>query len=272
VDKFLRLTGALALAALLAACSVSRPVGDFGRAVPGFTHDVAMPAAGGVIAGLRKEPVSNFNKTDQEGEMHDRVWRFLVAAHAKDWVFDRSVELQRTRIVPPNKDQHYTIERYYGWLKRSEYQSSRTRYSTVGRHITADIDTLPGTFTAICAVIEVDRQRAVAYSGLGNGLPPATGDNLAARKYENDAFIAWFVRALNYRYDSYDFALDNLLVETPHEQSLAVDNALQRLSAYVNRANRYDFCGNGVPHLTGGGVVIPSRYQRSGDREIVLPK
>ena len=121
-------------------------------------------------------------------------------------------------------------------------------------------------------MIEVDRQRAAAYAGLGGGLPIDTGDNLRARKYENDAFIAWFVRALNYRHDSYDYALDNLLVETPHEQSLAVDDALHRMSGFVARANRRDFCGGGMPHLSGGGVVIPSRYQHSGDQEIVLPK
>ena len=272
VDRLFSLLTALAMAALLAACSVSRPVGDFGRAAPSWTHDVAMPAAGGAIAGLRNEPVSTFNKTDQEVEMHDRVWRFLVAAHAKDWLFDSSVELQRTRIIAPNQDERYTVERYYAWLKQTEYQSSRTRYSAVGRHIAADIDTLPTTFAAVCAVIEVDRQRAVAYGGLGRELPPATGDDLRARKYENDAFIAWFVRALNYRNASYDYALDNLLVETPHEQSLAVDDALRRLSGFVARANRGDFCGDGKTHLSGGGVVIPSRYQHSGDQEIVLPK
>ncbi|WP_332701446.1 hypothetical protein [Devosia sp.] len=271
MDKLFRLTSALALAALLAACSVARPVGDFGRAAPGFTHDVAMPAAGDFIARNRKEPVSNFNKTDQEEEMHNRVWRFLVAAHAKDWVFDSSVELQRTRIIPP-KDERYTIERYYAWLKRTEYQSSRTRYSTVGRHIAADIDTLPGTFAAICAVIEIDRQRAIAYDSLGRDLPPAMGDNLAARKYENSAFIAWFVRALNYRHASYDYALDSLLVETPHEQSLAVDEALRRLSVYVSRADRHDFCGNGSAQQSGGSIVIPSRFQHPGDQEVVLPK
>ena len=273
VDSLLRLTVALALAALLAACSpVARPVGDFGRAAPSWTHDTAMPVVGNVIASLRKEPVSDFNRTDQEQEMHDRVWRFLVAAHAKDWLFDSTVELQRTRIVPPDVDTIYPTDRYYDWLKRSEYQSSRTRYSTVGRHIAADIDTLPTTFAAICAVIEVDRQRAVAYAELSGGLPADTGDNLRARKYENDAFIAWFVRALNYRHDSYDYALDNLLVETPHAQSLAVDDAQHRLSGFVTRANRGDFCGGGMPHLSGGGVVIPSRYQHSGDQEIVLPK
>lgn len=239
--------------------------------MPGFTHDTAMPAAGAGLARLRGEPVSDFNKTDQEVEMHDRVWRFLIAPHAKDWAFDTSVELQRTRIIPP-KDEYYTVERYYRWLRETEYNSSRTRYSTVGRHIAADIDTVPTTFAAICAVIEVDRQRAEALAGLGSGLPPEMASDVAARKYENDAFIAWFVRALNYRFESYDFALDSLLVETPHEQSLGVDEALRRMSVYVTRANRRDFCGEGAAAHGGGNVVIPSRYQNMGDTEIVLPK
>lgn len=255
---------------MLAGC-VARPVGDFGRAAPSWTHDTAMPAVGNFIAGNRGDPVSSFNKTDQEDEMQDRVWRFLIAAHAKDWQFDSAVELQRTRIVRP-RDETFTIERYYQWLSRTEYASSRTRYSTVGRHITADIDTLPTTFAAICKVIEVDRQRAIAYDALGDDLAPRIGEEVAARKYENEAFIEWFVRALNYRYSSYDFALDNLLVETPHEQSLAVDEALRRMSVYVNRANRHDFCSNGNAHPGNGGVVIPSRFQHTGDTEIVLPK
>jgi hypothetical protein len=270
VDKFVGLAGALALAAILAGC-VTRPVGDFGRAAPSWTHDTAMPAAGEFMAANRGEPVSSFNKTDQENEMHDRVWRFLVAAHAQDWQFDSAVELQRTRIVAP-RDERFTIERYYQWLSRAEYQSSRTRYSTVGRHITADIDTVPTTFAAICKVIEIDRQRAIAYDGLGHDLPPRIAEEVAARKYENDAFIDWFVRALNYRYSSYDYALDNLLVETPHEQSLAVDEALRRMSVYVNRANRREFCASATAGQGGGDVVIPSRYQHTGDTEIILPK
>lgn len=270
MDKFFRLAGALALAAALAACG-ARPVGDFGRAAPSWTHDRAMPATGDFMAANRGEPVSAFNKTDEEDEMHDRVWRFLVAAHAQDWRFDSSVELQRTRITPP-RDERFTIERYYQWLSRTEYQSSRTRYATVGRHIAADIDTLPTTFAAICKVIEIDRQRAIAYDGLRSQLPPRLAEEVAARKYENDAFIAWFVRALNYRYSSYDFALDNLLVETPHEQSLAVDEALRRMSVYVTRANRRDFCSTGNAGHGGGEIVIPSRFQHIGDTELVLPK
>ncbi len=260
----------LVLAQLAFAC-VARPTGDFGRAEPGIVHDMAMPVVGKALASARKEPVSGFNITDQEQEMHDRVWRFLVAPHAKDWLFDGSVELQRTRIIPP-KDDHYRADRYYAWLKSTQYQSSRTRYSTVGNHAGIDIQTLPTTFAAICAVIAVDQQRATALQDLSRRLPATAAADVEARRAENDAFIAWFVRALNYRYDSYDFALDSLLVETPHEQSVAVDETLRRLSVFVGRANRRDFCGNGGQMAGYGGVVIPSRFQHKGDTEIVLQK
>lgn len=264
--------GAIALLTLSLAACTARPVGDFGRAAPSWTHDVAMPANGRVRAAERGEPVSRFNQTDQERLMHDRVWRFLVAAHAKDWVYDSQAELQRTRIAAPGRDLQFRTDRYYAWLSRTAYTSSTTRYSTVGRHVVADLDTVPATFAAICAVQEIDRQRAVALGGLGN-LAPDAAANVAARKYENDAFVAWFVRALTYRYDSYDYALDNLLVETPHEQSIAVDDALRRLRVDVVRAQRGEFCVQGGGHRPGtGGVVIPSRYQHSGDTEVVLPK
>ncbi len=266
----LRLISISALACLAAGC-VARPVGDFGRAAPSFTHDKAMPAVGDYLAHNRREAVSNLNRTDQEEEMHNRIWRFLIAPHAKDWMFDASTELQRTRIVAA-RDAEWTIERYYNWLKTTEYQSSRTRYSTVGAHVQSDIDTLPTTFAAICAVIEIDRQRAIAFAELQAGVPPNLDLEVRARKSENSASISWFVRALNYRYDSYDFALDNLLVATPHEQSLAVDENLRRLSAYVTRANRGDFCSGLLGGHASGHVIIPSRYQHTGDREIVLPK
>ena len=227
-----------------------------------------MPFVGDALSRGRHEPVSNFNQTDQEKEMHNRVWRFLVAAHSKDWFYDTAVELQRTRITPAT-DIGFSTERYYGWLKRAEYQSSRTRYSTVGRHIAADIDTLPTTFISICQVQEIDRQRAIALDGL-SGLEPEMAVDVAARRDENDIHINWFVRALTYRYQSYDYALDHLLVETPHEQSLAVDEALRRLSVYVARAQRGDFCSGQGGVIGGEHATIPSRYgQRSYGVEVV---
>lgn len=259
----------IVLAAMAVGC-VARPVGDFGRAQPSVLHDKVMPAVGEVIARNRGEPVSNLNQTDQEREMHDRTWRFLIAPHSRDWMFDSSVELQRTRIGPA-RDFRFSIDRYYTWLRTTEYQSSTTRYNTVGRHILADFDTVPTTFASICAVQEIDRQRAIALAELG-GIEQSVAANVAARRVENQWHIDWFVRALNYRYDSYAYALDHLLVETPHEQSMAVDEDLRRLRPWVDRANRGDFCsadGGGGYH---GGVTIPSRFQTMVYDDEVVPQ
>jgi hypothetical protein len=63
------------------------------------------------------------------------------------------------------------------------------------------------------------------------------------RDRENGAFIERFVLALNFRYDSYSYALDHFLVETPHKEAVKVDAALSELAVWVDRANGYDFCG-----------------------------
>lgn len=261
--------GAAILAGLVVACA-ARPVGDFGRAQPGVLHDNVMPAVGTFMA-KQREPVSNFNQTDQEREMHDRTWRFLVAAHSKDWMFDSEAELQRTRITRA-KDWMFKTDRYYNWLKREYYQSSRVRYATLGRHILADLDTLPSTFESICAVLEVDRNREVALASLTDLAPTAARD-VAARRYENTHHIEWFVRAVNYRYQSYSYALDNLLVETPHEQSIAVDRSLSQLAAWADRASRHDFCSGASGRPGQGSVTIPSRFQTMvPDTEVIQIK
>ena len=267
---FTRILALVLVSGLVAAC-VSRPVGDFGRAQPGVLHDQVMPAIGSKVAANRGEPVSNLNQTDQEREMHDRTWRFLIAPHSRDWMFDTNTELQRTRIGAA-KDHQYGPERYYAFLRTTHYQSSPTRYNSVGRHILADIDTLPTTFRAICAVEEVDRQRRIALAELP-GIEPSVAANVQARYVENRWHIDWFVRALNYRYQSYAYALDHLLVETPHEQSMAVDENLRRLRPWVDRANRGDFCSGLAGGGGGGAVTIPSRYQTMvPDREIIDQK
>ena len=254
----------LALIGAVAACA--RPTGDFGRAAPSFTHDVAMPAVGTWRAANAGEPVSGFNQTDQERLMHDRVWRYLVAPHARDWAFDTSVELQRTRIYPA-RDARFTVDRYYNTMRTDAYQSSRVRYRRLDNDINNDIALMPATFKAICDVIEVDRQRSEAQRSLALGSIEAA--QVAARQAENGQYISWFTRAVRYRYDSYSYALDHLLVETPHEEAQTADASLQRLAVYVKAAERADFC-QGAQAFNGGqsNRALPSRvYMNPQDYE-----
>jgi len=193
--------------------------------------------------------------------MHDRIWRFLIAPHAHDWFFDTATELQRTRLAS-NLDIRFTPDRYYAYLRSERFASSRVRYSKVANDIEIDVATLPTTFAAICAVIEVDRQRAVAVANVALGAPDGPNE-VAARKWENDTRINWFVRALGYRFDSYSVALDRLLVETPHEEARLVDARLSEMQIFVDRANRGDFCGTGAGLWVAKDAERPSRLETS---------
>lgn len=246
------------MAVLLLAGCVARPTGDFGRAAPGVLHDEIMPAIGEVRAAAAGEPVSDFNLTDQEREMHNRVWRFLVAPHAHDWFYDTATELQRTRLAS-NLDSDFTADRYYAYLRSERFQSSRVRYRKVANDIEIDIATIPETFAAICRVIEVDRQRVIAVTNVSLAAPDAPAQ-VAARRWENQQKIDWFTRALTYRYHSYSIALERLLVETPHEEARLVDAQLARMAPYVERAQAGDFCLTGTGGMVYKDTVIPSRY------------
>ena len=265
-----RLLGVILMLALLGvtvACT-ARPTGDFGRARAGVLHDEVMPTIGRVRAEQAGEPVSRFNWSDEEREMHDRVWRFLVAAHARDWFYDTAVELQRTRLTGAT-DHRFTRDRYYRWLHRTAFRSSPVRYRAMADHLAADIATAPATFAAICTVLAMDGQRQAASAALG-GLASSQAE---ARRLENRRQIDWFVRALRYRYDSYSFALDLLLVETPHEEARAVDAKLSALAVFVERAERHDFCDDATTSAAAAGAApLRGRTLMSGPPEAGLRK
>lgn len=227
---------ALVIGLSLSACA--RPVGDFGRAEPDPLHDGAATAVR-VWRDL-VEPGSVFNLTDEEQEMRDRTWRYLVAPQAYDWFGDSVAELVRigfqpVRFKPPSRD------RYYLWLHGTTFSSSKVRYSRLGDDIEADLGTMIATFESICAVEGIDRQRDIAANGISK-LEEKMRRGVATRRAENRAVIGWFSAALTSRYKSYSYALDHLLVETPHAAAIAVDTKLSELEVYVEAAQADQYC------------------------------
>jgi hypothetical protein len=250
---------ALAIGLMLSGCA--RPVGDFGRAEPDVLHDEVMPAIGSYRAARGHEPVSAFNLADEEREMRDRVWRYLIDPHAYDWFGATATELQRTRIRPIDS-KPLPKDRYYKWLHGERFASSHVRYARIGADVELDIDTMPSTFEAICAVIELDRQRGIASNGLPQ-LEEKMRIDAAARQAENISVIAWFVKAVRNRYDSYGYALDHLLVETPHEEAVPVNGGLSTLAIYVEAAERGDFCGGASEGRAHRAMGVRSRVLKS---------
>lgn len=253
-----RLRLLLALAGvLLPALAGAAELGDFDRKKPGVLNDDVLPALEYFGKVLTNQPHSSFALTAAEEEMHNRVWRFLVAPQSKGWAFEYGPEIRKARA---DGSPSPGTERYYRWLSRADYESAAGRYGTLRAHVEADVATAGPVFDAICAVIEVDRQRELAAAQLGT-IDAGTLKQQRGRAAENLAYEGRFVAALTFRYASYSYALDHLLVETPDPRARDVDASLSDLAGWVDRAQARDFCsaGPGVRAGQGGGIAIRSR-------------
>jgi hypothetical protein len=198
-----------------------------------------------------------FNRTDAEVEMANRLWRFVASPEGPPWMVERPQTLR-----PVGGLGATDVSRYYGWLHGTRYRSSAVRYATIGDDIEADLGTIPGAFQAICAVRAVDHQRTVAIAHLPD-LEPAAMADLDARQADNERRIADFVWALRYRFESYSFALDHLLVETPDPAARAVDQSLAELQPDVALAEDGAFCGKDdvlAPRRPASVPALPSRF------------
>jgi hypothetical protein len=252
----LPLLGAIPILVLLTVGACARPAGDFGRAERNLLNDQVMPAIGNRLSGG-----SEFNLADQETEMRDRVWRYLVAPHAYDWFGDVAVEFQRTRITPIS-NKPFKTRKYYDWLHSEHFVSSRVRYTRIEEDAIADLGMMPSAFASVCAVIEIDRQRGVASNQIA-GLEDKVALNAAERQAENEAVIGWFARSVSHRYESYSYALDHLLVETPHEEAISANARLSDLAVWVESALRGGFCGDFGAHSDRDRTTIRSRVLQS---------
>ena len=230
-------------------------IGDFGRAKPGVLNDQIIPELDRWGRRAAGQPVSSFNVTDQEREMHDRVYRFLIARHVKDWAFDYEQVVMVASLFSTRAGRD---DLYYHWLSREPYASSRVRFNTMADDAGADLLTLPTTFKSICAVIEVDRQRAVAAAELRD-LEAEMVTEMRTRRAENELYVARFVRALRYRYDSYGYALDHFLVETPHTEAVRVDERLSAMAIWIDHAERGEFCNDVADGWNDRASAVPGR-------------
>ncbi len=242
---------AAGLVLLLAGCA--KPVTDFGRPQPNQIVEKF-----DLEAWARPD---GFNLTNQEREMHDRIWRYLTAPQAAHWFVNLVIGPLPMRLAPEARSQADGSS-YYHWLSGEPYNSSRARYARLTNDISSDIAGLPGVFDSICEVMEIDRQRELASQNVSAGEHKLLAE-IAARRADNERAVEVFVWALGYRFDSYGYALDHLLIETPHEDAIGSDRQLTQFGAYLEAARQNDFCA--MPNVVDerGGAAITARGERS---------
>lgn len=241
--RTLGLPAALGLIAVAMLGACARPTGDFGRA-ESYPWEDSVPI--GVTA------ISGFNLTDQERDMRNRVWRYLESPQP----------YERLAGASDNGRAKIEVARYYAWLRKQPFGSSPARFTRLAQDIDTDLATLPATFASICAVNEIDRRRGVAFNGV-SGLDSAVARDAAGRQVENRAIVRDFVAAFDRRYESYAYALNHLLVETPHEEAIAANEALTRMATYADAAEGGEFCNGPTASSRTPDPSIRSRFEAS---------
>ena len=170
----------------LAACVET---GDFGRPKRSLWNDVILPATGSLAATGRGEPVSRYVHTDDENELRDRAWRFIMPAHERSWFEGIIANLVRTRVLPielrPNDR-----TTYHRALMGGSFRSPASRYRRVAEDAVADLKLIAPFAGVATRVIAADRVRLRSLAHVRE-LDQAQIHHAVARVAENRCVIAW---------------------------------------------------------------------------------
>jgi hypothetical protein len=213
---------------LLGGCA---PNGDFGRIKPSLVHDDIHAWMGPEATGSIGEPASRYDLTDDERLLRDlgyplieppyerQRWHSilneygLTRASRRDWVlYDRSV--------------------YGRKLLGDGYRSASARYAQLIEDIRNDVVRIPPFFGVATRVGDMDRKRERSLAFVSE-LTADEEQNALARNRENALIVAWVCRSLNARVDSFQYALERLVIATPSPAALDGERSLSLLRSHI---------------------------------------
>ena len=219
---------ALLFAAALGGC-VER--GDFGRPRASLWNDTVLPFAGLVAAASREEAVSYYIFTNDETELRDRAWRFLMPAQERAFFQTQVAELARTRILP-RMSRLWGDDSYFNTLRGSRGASPSPLFRRIGEDAAADRKLIPVFINLGQKVLASD----VARLGLlvhVKDLDEEQVANAAARVVENRCLIAWVYAEAQGRAVRYRYALERLAIEAPQREAAFAEREVLALEGDI---------------------------------------
>ena len=216
------------LALLLATAGCASDVGDFGRIRTGYANGSYWPLLTQSALAYRGEPESWGATTDDEREMRDRAWHFLMPQFAQNKFDDLMAEMRVQRILPPITGTNPAI--YLNMLlSDAAFRSLASRYRRLSEDIEAD-RSLIGQFHSIYArVKEADRIRERSF-GFVKDITLGEIEDAKARIYENVMLERWVHRDLCYRVEMYQYALERLVLMGPMREAIYAEQGLKSLA------------------------------------------
>jgi hypothetical protein len=223
--------GKTAFAALFAvlASACTATTGDLGRPRPTVWSQLLAPEAGFLAAAVRGEAASPFRLTDDEEQMRDRAWRFVMPASPHSIFQGEVSNLAHTRILPVAA-QSNDVSDYFHGLTSTSFASQSSRYNRMSEDVNAD-RLLIGPFRAnAMRVVSMDRVRMRTVESSPD-VAPEKQDPALARVVENEGLVFWVCERLDFRLRSYRYALANLVVEMPSREAIRAERAIMALEA-----------------------------------------
>lgn len=224
-------TALAAVQALVVACASD--VGDLGRPRPSVWNSALLPAAGSYSAWARGEQVSPFHLTDDETELRDRAWRFVMPAHERSWFLREVQELARTRIIPVSW-QSVDPDRYRAALLSADFRSETSRYRRLAEDVVADTALIAPFRKMAQRVAAADRVR-IRTAAISPAVTSPMPEHADARVAENEGLVAWVRERTRHRLQSYRHALDNLVVEMPSREAVMAERAILALEQEIKQ-------------------------------------
>lgn len=235
----------LPLALLLGGCVTN---GDFGRVRPSLVNDNIHEWMGPEVMGSIGKPPSAFELTDDERLLRDLAYPLIEPPYERQRWYSVLNEWGVTRTWAK---EHLVMGRTaYSWrLMESYYRSANTRYNQLVEDIRNDIVRIPPFYSLAGRVGDMDRKREQSLPHV-SALTPDEKHNALARNRENALIVAWVCRSLMERVESYQFALERLVISTPAHAALDGERQLSVLKERVLA------CYAQPAHLVPKGLVV----------------
>ncbi len=215
------------LARTLAGCAET---GDFGRPRHSTWNDLVLPAAGSLAVKAPWEPVSPYVFTDDEEELRDRAWRFLMPAHERSRFEGVVIAILRARGLPDDLDPADKTA-YHRALMGGSFRSPASRYRRLSEDALADLKLIGPFASRASRVIAADRVRLSSLAYVRD-IGEAHVRYALERVADNRCLIAWVRHETYGRLASYRYALELLVVEAPQSEAVAAERTLAGLESH----------------------------------------
>lgn len=251
------LIGGLGLA--LSGCYTA--TGDFGRPVQGVWENSVLPFTGTVSARLRGEAASWYALTEDEKELRNRAWRFLMPETDAPGLTQLQDHYAFHRLLPARDSDmtlyHRTImggpflgggigysPGWRAWTTGQNFASLTSRYNRVRDAINADHLLIPHFKLVSAQVIQADHVRAKSLHHIGY-LTEEQREEALKRICENAMIIARVQWAYHDRAAQYRYSLEHLLVEGPEREAIPAEKTLMAFEADIGRYRKESILAEG---------------------------